>query len=473
MAGDGTRIAIVGAGIAGLTAAHVLARSGVTATVFERSDRVGGRMHSHGGGYWAEGQTSEWCGEFIDTGHVTIRALAQEFGLALTDLLAAGPALSSETFFVDGRHYPREQAGADFHPVRDAVERDRCAAGATSWSAATDAGIELDEMSVHDWIESRVPGGHGSPMGRLLDVAYASEYAADTTDQSALNLVHMLGHQPEPMRFSVLGESDERFRIEGGSEQLPLAIADALPEPVRLGWRLDAVRTLADGRIRMVFDEAGTPREMAVDHAVLALPFAVLRTLDCEGAGFDERKRAVIDELGAGRSAKLALQFDERCWNARGPRGGGSGTSFADTGCMTTWEATRGQPGAAGILVSFMGGSPAGAFELPEPFCDAGSHAAVERHARSFLAHLEPVFPGVTERWNGRAALSVPMVDPSLRCSYPYYRVGQYHRFAGYERVRAGRIHFAGDHCSLDFQGFMEGAAAEGRRAAREVLADV
>jgi monoamine oxidase len=140
---------------------------------------------------------------------------------------------------------------------------------------------------------------------------------------------------------------------------------------------------------------------------------------------------------------------------------------------MSAWEATRGQPGVGGILVSFAGGSAAEAFVPRAPFSDTSSDAGVEPHARAFLARLEPAFPGATARWNGRAALSVPMSDPSLRCSYPFYRVGQYHRFAGYERVRAGNIHFAGDHCSLDFQGFMEGAAAEGCRAAREILADL
>jgi monoamine oxidase len=467
------RVAIVGAGIAGLSAALTLTHNGIRPTVYECSERVGGRMRSRADGYWSDGQTSEWCGELIDSDHTAIRALAQAFDLTLTDLLAAEPPGSSDTFFFNGEHYPRARAEMDFRPVREALQRDLDAAGSqVTWSTATEAAARLDEMSVYDWIESRVPDGHRSPMGRLLDTAYGSECAADTTDQSALNIVYVLGAQPDAERFSILGGSDERFRIDGGNEQLAAAIAERLPEPVRLGWRLDAVRALADGRLRLVFDERGSTREVVAEHVVLALPFAVLRTLDCEHAGFDERKRAVIEELGTGRSAKLALQFRERHWSSQRSSPVGSGASLADTGYMSTWEATRGQTGAAGILVSFMGGAPAGAFAPSAAFSDAGNDTAVDDYARRFLAQIEPVFPGIGACWNGKATLSVPMLDSGFRCSYPYYRVGQHHRFAGYERLRAGNIHFAGDHCSGAFQGFMEGAATEGYRAAREILED-
>jgi monoamine oxidase len=64
----------------------------------------------------------------------------------------------------------------------------------------------------------------------------------------------------------------------------------------------------------------------------------------------------------------------------------------------------------------------------------------------------------------------VPARDPNLLCSYSYWRVGQYTAFAGYEGVPQGPIHFAGEHCSQDFQGYMEGGAREGARAANEVF---
>ena len=58
-------------------------------------------------------------------------------------------------------------------------------------------------------------------------------------------------------------------------------------------------------------------------------------------------------------------------------------------------------------------------------------------------------------------------------CSSSYCRVGQYAAFRGYEGTPQGNIHFAGEHCSLNFQGFMEGGSTEGIRAANEILASL
>ena len=80
------------------------------------------------------------------------------------------------------------------------------------------------------------------------------------------------------------------------------------------------------------------------------------------------------------------------------------------------------------------------------------------------------MFPGISAEWNGRATLSAPILDPNLLCSYSYWKVGQYTAFGGYEGVPQASIHFAGEHCSQSFQGFMEGGASEGERAADEVV---
>ena len=96
-----------------------------------------------------------------------------------------------------------------------------------------------------------------------------------------------------------------------------------------------------------------------------------------------------------------------------------------------------------------------------------------QSYARNCLQQLEYVFPGISAHYTGKAALSYPTGDPYLLGSYACWRVGQYTRFAGYEGVRQGPVHFAGEHCSVEFQGFMEGAAREGARAAGEIVQDV
>ncbi|HET8852700.1 MAG TPA: FAD-dependent oxidoreductase, partial [Ktedonobacteraceae bacterium] len=96
----------------------------------------------------------------------------------------------------------------------------------------------------------------------------------------------------------------------------------------------------------------------------------------------------------------------------------------------------------------------------------------IQYYAQHCLQQLERVFPGISAYYTGKAALSYPTGDPYLLGSYACWRVGQYTLFGGYEGVRQGPVHFAGEHCSVEFQGFMEGAAREGARAAQEILQD-
>ncbi len=130
---------------------------------------------------------------------------------------------------------------------------------------------------------------------------------------------------------------------------------------------------------------------------------------------------------------------------------------------------TRAQSGASGILVDYTGGSVTDSMKTNLGWATA-SNPLVQSDAQRFLQQLEPVYPGISALWNGKAASSLPHLDPNKLCSYSYWRKGQYTSIAGYERVAEGLVFFAGEHTSIDYQGFMEGGAAEGVRAANEVL---
>jgi monoamine oxidase len=462
------RIAIVGAGIAGLNAALTLQDSGIASTVYEASNRIGGRMFS-ATSIWADNQVSEWCGELIDSDHETIIGLARRFGLALD---FAGVPNLRDTCKILGRYYTVEQAYEDWRGgVQQAIAKDLEAAGdSTTYNNSTAEGRKLDQMSVAEWIDSRVPGGRKSQIGALLDVAYAIEYGADTTDQSALNIVYLLGANKQTEAgegFHVFGASDERYHIRGGNQQLPARIARHLRNPVQLGMRMTSIARNGDGTYALGFD--GRP-SVAADLVILSLPFAVLRKIDTSGAGFDARKNTAIQELGRGQSGKLQLQFASRYWREPGPwPGRGNGLSYTDEGYQNTWEVSRRQFGASGILNNYTGGSVTVAKTTKTPFATAAD-TNVQEDAKAFLGGLENVFPGGTAKWNGRAASSLPALDPNLGASYSYWRVGQYTSFAGYEKAPQGNVFFAGEHCSGDYQGFMEGGAAEGARAAKEIL---
>ncbi len=490
------RIAIVGAGMAGMSAALTLADNGLTATIYEASNRVGGRMHSETS-YWnysSYAPVSEYCGELIDSDHTVMMTLASRFGLKLTDMVAAEPRGSTETYYLQSvpnstiyDYYTVAQAVNDFVAVYNAVNSDANSTGGnTVWNSYNSYGLMFDKMSVYEWIGNRVPGGLSSPMGRLLNSAYEQEYGALTTDQSSLNIIYALSAQPTAGDFSIYGASDQRFHIQGGNDQLPQAIAQYLQSkgfpPIQSGYRMQVISQTLTG-VEMTFDVNGVPQKVVADQVILTVPFSVLRTLDYSEAKFDARKVKAITELGSGRNAKLILQYTNRIWNRHGVWGKSNGDLYTDLGFkyftgkekyqdlgpQNAWDTTRGQAGPYGLITNYTGGDAASNFVTPAPYLNA-STPSVAGYAKVFAQTYDKPFPGSADLWNGRAILSTPFRDPNLLLSYSYWRVGQYTSFAGYEGVAQGLIHFAGEHCSLNFQGFMEGAAEEGQRAGLEVV---
>ena len=471
------KIMIVGAGIAGLNAALTLQDAGIASTLYESDDHIGGRIQSITSG-WQNGQVSEWCGEFIDSGHSTIIDLAQRFGLILDDLLAAEPKNSSETYFFSEKYYSKHQADKDFQIVlKILINQNNAASYPTQYNTYTSAGQYLDSISIYDWIEQYVPDGHNSPLGKLLDVAYDIEYGASTKLQSSLNLVYLL---PGPSNaLTLFGYSDEQYHIHGDNHQLIQAIANSLPaNSINVSHKLIAIAKLQNGQILLTFsvtDANGNVfhKLVTADSVILTLPFSTLRNIDYAKAEFDSLKITAIQQLGYGTNAKIMLQFNERLWLHKGPWGRSNGSSYSDTGYQTAWDITRAQSGETGILVDFLGSR--GEAITPDQGDEAFSSTspAVRKYATQFLNQIEPVFPGLSDGYNGIAALHSPKDDPNLLGSYSYWKVGQYTLFSGYEGVRQGNIHFAGEHCSPDFQGYMEGGASEGARAAGEILADI
>jgi monoamine oxidase len=482
------RVAIVGAGISGMTAAMTLKDAGFkNVTVYETSDRIGGRTYTRSGdGFFEAGQWSEWGGELIDTGHELVFALCKRFGFDVIDLDKSKPKGSEDILYFDGGYYPWDRMVDDWRhgKVDQAIKRDMHALPEYPWAfddpAWTPDGIALDELSLYDWIETRIPGGHSSRLGQFLDVAYVIEYGEDSRRQGALDLLGLLGF-PAKGPWWVYGESDERWKIVGGNQQLSLAQADYLGAPnINLGWALTALARNADASVTATFDVGGHTTTVRADEIVLALPLGVMKQLAAAGAftaafGTDARKLGSIDALGFGANNKLQLQIADRFWVGNGPWGDSNGESYADTGFQELWHATGGQPGATGIVVDYTGGDTSRSLNPTKAWSDTGdpnpaASTYVRNAALAFLAQVEPVFPGMTARWTGKASLAAWHVSPYQHGAYSYWTPGYLHRYSTYEGVPIGPIHFAGEHTSSNFQGYIEGGAEEGQRAATEIV---
>jgi len=472
------RIVIVGGGIAGLVTAMHLRDAGIASTIYESSSRVGGRMHSERR-YWAAGQHTEWCGAMVDSTHLNIRGLAKRFGLGLLDTRAARPPHARDTCYLDGRYYAMTDADRDFAKIYPILQAQLAKVNpTTTYANATPEARRIDATSMRDWIVRYVPGGLDSQLGRLIAESYRNEYGREIEELSALNLVMQLGQQrtwEKDRHMNVLGYSDQRYILADGSQAIPEAIAAHLPAgTILFGRRMLSIERTARGAYELRFNNAGAIETVRADRVVLALPFIGLRGLDYSGAGFDSAKTTAIESLGYGYHTKLHLQFDRRAWMRPvhpwpEPT---SGQIWTTLRVQSALDFSLGQRGTQGLIEVFTAGGAAMADTPPVPYATIGDSEAVGRHVRAFFEQLDRIWPGVAQYWNGKATFGNAQADPNILASYSCWLVGQCTTIAGHEATVQGRVHFAGEHTSVAYQGFMEGGAESGYRAAGEILAD-
>jgi monoamine oxidase len=444
-------VVIVGAGVAGLTCAYRLRQAGLRVRVYEAQDRVGGRMFSLRN-HFADGQVCELGGELIDTGHARIRALAAELGLALDDLSEDPSAAAGDIWFCDGRRYGEDEILREFAPLAVAIERDASTIPDEEITYATPGGVEaLDRETLSHWLDRNGASGW---LRRLIEVAYTTEMGLECDEQSALNFLTFI--DPGSRQFRIFGESDERFHVRGGNDQVPWRLAAALGASVEPGCVLEAVRQRADGAYTLSFTRGAGAFDVRARRVVLAIPFTTLRRVDI-GVDLPPAKRRAIAELRYGTNAKLMIGFDERVWWTRHRMGG---STYSDLPLQTTWETSRMQPGAAGILTNFVGGRHG--IEIGE--------GTPKMQADLAARELEAIYPGIAAaRARSREARfhwpSFPWTSGSYACFTP----GQWTTIRGAIGERAGNLFFAGEHCAFDNQGFMEGGVETGEWAAAAV----
>lgn len=444
-------VAVIGAGLAGLHCARRLDQAGVNVRVFEASNRAGGRTFTLKGEF-PDDQVVEMGGELVDTNHVTMRALIDELGLTLDDRFADPPG-TAEVWWIDGAKVPEDTIVEQFSAVADRLLADLEAADEDE-----DAYASLDETTLADYLAGVVPPADYPELHAVLTSAYRGEFGLEVEEQSALNLIYLIGSD-DPDPFRIFGESDERYHVHEGSDAVAKGLATKLGGKVVLGRRLTSLSEESDGFVLTFVLSDGSRETAYADHVVLTVPFTILRELELD-VTLSEEKRAIIDELGYGTNTKIMGAFRRRIWRTEHDT---SGSVTSDAAFQQVWDTSIGQDGTSGILTNFLGGETGA----------AGGESDAEAWFRSVVAELEAVFPGIEAEYvEGSARRMQWPTAPLFKGSYTCYRPGQW-AFWSLEGVREGNLHFAGEHTSPDFQGWMEGAAETGAFAAAEVLNDL
>jgi monoamine oxidase len=444
-------VVVVGAGIAGLTAAWRLRQAGVRVRVIEANDRVGGRMFSLRG-FFPDAQVIELGGELIDSDHARIRAMAAELGLPLDDLKGGDPLAEADVWWAQGRRYSEAEIIRAFVPVAAAIERDLATLGDGDITYATPQGAQaLDALTVSQWFDRNDVTGW---LRTLLDVAYTTEMGLACDRQSALNLITFIGTKPD--HFRIFGASDERYHVRGGNDRIPRALAAKLGDAIETGTALEALRREAGGRYVLSVRQGSASRELRASMVVLAIPFSTLRAVRLD-VPLPATKQRAINELRYGTNAKLMIGFDRRIWRAQHA----NGSTYADLPFQTTWDTTRQQAGSGGVLTNFVGGQHGVDIAQGTPKMQADKAAG----------ELDAIFQGIAAARQG--AREVRMHWPTQRWaqgSYACFGPGDWTRLRGAMGETVEQLYFAGEHCALDTQGFMEGGCESGETAAAAIL---
>lgn len=445
------RVAIVGAGIAGLSAAHHLSKAGIRAEIFEAGSRAGGRILTLKD-VVVPGLYTEAGGEFIDSSHADMLGLARELGLPISDMRGGSFAgLHPNAWHFGGRLRSDAEVLAEVKASAERLQADIDALPDVIQAGTGGLAQELDRMSLEEYLRDRGVTGW---FGDLLKAAYVSEFGLDPGEQSSLNLLTLVSLDSSGGEFAVYGDSDERYRVEGGNQGVTDGLAGRLEPQLRPGHRLEALDG-KDGDFRLSFQGPAGAVEHRAEAVILALPFTLLRSVDIR-VDLPPLKRRAIAELGMGTNSKLFAGFKERSWR----KNGYLGYFYSDGGIQSGWDHSQTQAGEAGGLTLFQGGAAGLALGGGSP----------DSKLAALAGDLETLYPGSRAAHNGRAAIFHWPEFPLSLGSYACYKPGQWTGFGGEEGKPVGDLHFAGEQCSGDFQGYMNGGAETGRVAAEAVI---
>jgi monoamine oxidase len=447
------RVAIIGGGLAGLTALRSLKDAGIAAKLYEARGRLGGRIFTVGPKSGAPVAADDG-GQFINGDHDDMLALARRYGLRLIDR----GEMDGRTLVIDrGSLVPEAELVEDLRPIAARIAADAEALDADYEAAAP----VLDALSVAQYLDRHRDALPKPYVRALLEATVRTEYGQEPADASALELIFNLP-VVDGAHAELIGASDERYVLAGGSGTLTNALAGDLMPEIVTGHALVAVEK-AGTKVRLHFangeiDEA--------DRVILTVPASLMRTIDFRGL-LPEPWRALAGEIGLGRNEKLNAGYTGPVWKTMGAVGD---CWPLPGGFSEVWDAGAGQGVEEGLLTWFMGGAQCAASEA----IDAASlRAMFEGEAALALPGLAAASSGWQRRTNWAA-------DPYARGAYSCFRPGQLTRFASLfwieeeglatQQAAAGPLIFAGEHLSDAFPGYMNGAAQTGRLAAQAVM---
>lgn len=440
--GSAKRVAILGAGLAGLAAGWELKQAGHDVTILEAQLHPGGRVHTIREGLSDDLYAEAGAGRIPDTHNVTLEWV-NHFGFTLEPFF---PAELSDVALLKGKRV--------ITPVGKPIDMSQVPLDLTP----AERKIGLSNFDEHYYGETMRKIGGGirddwpPDIRRLADISMSDFLRRQGASPDAIHYM-LFGFENDAaldfMRDAYSHHTKSLYKIKGGNDQLPRAFAAKLSDQIRYGCAVEHIERGED-RVSVAYRRAGMLDHLEADALICTIPFSVLRHIAVT-PNWRPPKLLVIDGLDYGPVVRATFQVRRRYWEDQGLNGFGSSDKN-----MEVWHPTYGKPGRRGLLQAYC-------YEDYARQLDALSEG--DRTER-VIHDMDEVHPGLREHLETVIVKSWQH-DPWQKGAFQEYRAGQQDWYPEIGK-REGRVWFAGEHTS-PWPGWMQGAIASGIKAAREI----
>ena len=443
--GNARRVAILGAGLAGLAAGWELKNAGHDVTILEAQLHPGGRVHTIREGLSEDMYAEAGAGRIPNTHNVTLEWV-RHFGLELEPF---SPKELSEVALLKGKR------------VKTLVGKPVDMSQVPLELTPEERRIGLSNLDEHYYGEvMRKIGGE-------IREAWPQEMAR-LADISMRDFLRQQGASPDAIHYLTFGFEDDAAldairdffnhhteslsKIKGGNDQLPRAFAAKLSEVIRYGCAVEHIER-GEGRVRVTYRRAGLLDHVEAEAVICTIPYGVLRHIAVTPE-WTPAKRKVIDSLYYGPVVRATYQVSRPYWEEEGLNGFGT----SDKG-FEVWHPTYGKPGRRGLLQAY----------VYEDYAHRLDQLNEGDRFERMIGDMDEVHPGLRQ-YLETVVIKSWANDPLQKGAYTVYLPGQ-QEWYGEICKREGRVWFAGEHAS-PLPGWMQGAIMSGIKAAQEINAE-